>query len=235
MSGADPQTIAKRVAAMRALDYVRDGMKLGLGSGSTAEIFVEVLAERVGAGLSIVGTATSQRTADKALGLGIKLFELDELGALDVTIDGTDETDAEFNLIKGGGGALLREKIVASASREMIVIVDDTKLVASLGKFPLPIEVIPFGHITTARRVAAVANELGKPNLVPKQRMKDGAPYRTDSGNYIYDCPFERIADPRLLALALSSIPGIVEHGLFIGLAKRVILAGAGGAKVLEL
>jgi ribose 5-phosphate isomerase A len=234
MSGGDQQTLAKRAAAVRALDYVRSGMKLGLGSGSTAEIFVEVLAERMKQGLSVVTTATSQRTADKARALGIQIEELDALGALDVTIDGADETDAELNLIKGGGGALLREKIVASSSREMIVIADDSKLVSTLGKYPLPVEVIPFGQVTTTRRIAAVAAGLGKASLLPKLRAKDGAPFITDSGNVIYDCAFEKIPDPRLLALALSSIPGVVEHGLFIGIAKRAILAAPDGVRVLE-
>src|SRR5262245_57416408 len=151
------QNALKRAAAARALDFVRDGMKLGLGTGSTAEAFLDLLAERVRGGLAITGTATSQRTADKARALGIRLEELDAIGPLDLVIDGADEADADLNLIKGGGGALLREKIVAAAGRRMIVIADDSKLVQQLGAFPLPVEVVTFGHETTARRIASEA------------------------------------------------------------------------------
>ncbi len=224
----------KRAAAMRALDLVRDGMKLGLGTGSTAEAFVEMLADRVRAGLKITGTPTSKRTEDKARALGIPLDDLDKLAPLDLTIDGTDEADSDLNLIKGGGGALLREKIVAASSKRMAVIADESKLVNRLGKFPLPVEVIAFGHATTAHRIAAAAKSCGYKSLTPMLRTKNGAPYRTDSGNVIYDCPFGAIADAPALAAALSAVTGVVEHGLFIGLATTLILAGPKGVKLIE-
>ena len=224
----------KRAAASRALDYVRDGMKLGLGTGSTAEAFLDLLAERVRGGLSIVGTATSQRTEDKARTLNIPLTDLDALGTLDLVIDGADEADADLNLIKGGGGALLREKIVAASGARMIVIADDSKYVERLGAFPLPVEVVSFGHGTTAARIARVARVLGYAGLAPKQRLKEDAPYRTDNGNFIYDCPFGGIIDVPRLATALSVIPGVVDHGLFVGMAGVLILAGEKGVRVIE-
>ncbi len=219
---------------MRALDLVQNGMKLGLGTGSTAEAFVEMLADRVRGGLKIIGTPTSKRTEDKARGLGIPLDDLDRLAPLDLTIDGADEADSDLNLIKGGGGALLREKIVAASSKRMAVIADESKLVEKLGKFPLPVEIIAFGHVTTARRIADTAQKLGYKNLVPNLRMKDGAPYRTDSGNLIYDCSFGAITNASALAAALSAVTGVVEHGLFVGLATTLILAGPKGVKLIE-
>ena len=227
-------TALKRAAAARALDFVDDGMKLGLGTGSTAEVFLELLAERVRGGLKIVGTPTSQRTADKARALGIPLDELDALGRLDLVVDGADEADRQLDLIKGGGGALLREKIVAASAKRMIVIADDTKLVRQLGAFPLPVEVVSFAHGSTARRIAAVAQACGYENLVPQLRMAGGAPYLTDSGNCIYDCPFGAIADKGLLAVALSLVPGVVDHGLFVGLASTLVIAGKNGVEVIE-
>jgi ribose 5-phosphate isomerase A len=224
----------KRAAAARALEFVEDGMKLGLGTGSTAEAFLDVLAESVRGGLRIIGTATSQRTADKARALGIPLAELDSLGALDLVIDGADEADPDFNLIKGGGGALLREKIVAASGARMIVIADDSKYVQRLGAFPLPVEVVPFGHVTTASRIVRVAKAMGYDRLTPKLRLKEGAPFRTDNGNLIYDCPFGGIMDAPRLATALSVTPGVVDHGLFIGLAAVLIFAGEGGVRVTE-
>jgi len=224
----------KRAAAMRAADLVQSGMKLGLGTGSTAEIFVEILADRMRGGLKIVGTPTSKRTEDKARALGIPLDDLDRLAPLDLTIDGADEADNDLNLIKGGGGALLREKIVAASSKRMAVIADESKLVQHLGKFPLPVEVIVFGHATTAHRIVPVAQKLGYKNFSPNLRMKDGAPYRTDSGNYIYDCPFDAITDVAELAAQISQITGVVEHGLFVGLASSLILAGPKGVKLIE-
>ncbi len=225
----------KRAAAMRAADLVQAGMKLGLGTGSTAEAFLEILADRVRGGLKIIGTPTSKRTEDKARALGVPLGDLDKLAPLDLTVDGADEADSDFNLIKGGGGALLREKIVAASSKRMAVIADESKLVARLGKFPLPVEVIAFGHATTASRIAAASEVLGYKNLVPNLRMKDSAIFRTDSGNVIYDCPFGAIADVPALASALSQVTGVVEHGLFVGLATTLILAGPKGVKLLEL
>ena len=223
----------KRVAAAKALEYVEDGMKLGLGTGSTAEAFLEVLAQRVRGGLTITGVATSNRTAEKARALGITIAELDQVGDLDLVVDGADETDGDLNLIKGGGGAHLIEKIVATAAKKMVVIADETKLVKKLGKFPLPVEVVQFGHATTARRVAKAAKAL-KRDITPVLRQKDGATFITDSGNYIYDCAFGSIANPAKLAIALSVIPGVVEHGLFVGIATTLILARSTGVEVIE-
>src|SRR5271170_5854603 len=191
---SDPAAL-KLAAAMRALEFVEDGMKLGLGTGSTAEAFLEVLAPRVRGGMKIVATATSERTAQKARALMIPLADLDTLAPLDLTIDGADETDHALVLIKGGGGALLREKIVAATSKKMIVIADASKLVPTLGKFPLPVEVSTFGHVTTLARIVNVAAKLGYARLQPQLRTKDGTPYKTGGGNYIYDCPFGAITD----------------------------------------
>ena len=223
----------KRVAAAKALEYVEDGMKLGLGTGSTAEAFLEVLAQRVRGGLTITGVATSNRTAEKARALGITIAELDQVGDLDLVVDGADETDGDLNLIKGGGGAHLIEKIVATAAKKMVVIADETKLVKTLGKYPLPVEVVQFGHATTARRVVSAAKAL-KRDITPVLRQKDGATFITDSGNYIYDCAFGSIANPAKLAIALSVIPGVVEHGLFVGIATTLILARSTGVEVIE-
>src|SRR6266436_4379888 len=219
MNRFDPASL-KRAAAARALDYVTDGMKLGLGSGSTAEAFLDLLAERVRAGLKVVGTPTSERTSDKAEALGIALKDLDTLAPLDLVIDGADEADRNLDLIKGGGGALLREKIVAASAKRMVVIADESKFVGRLGKFPLPVEVVAFGHTTTAARIKAAAQGLGYSNMTPVLRIKDRRRYRTDSKNCIYDCPFGAIDDTARLSAALSGIPGVVEHGLFVGLAS---------------
>ncbi|HEY2071929.1 MAG TPA: ribose-5-phosphate isomerase RpiA [Rhizomicrobium sp.] len=225
----------KRAAAERALSYVENGMKLGLGTGTTAEFFLELLAERIrDSGLRIVGAPTSQRTEEKARALGIPLGDLDDLAPLDLDIDGADEADRDLHLIKGGGGALLREKIVAASSRRMIVIVDGTKLVDRLGRFSLPVEVNPFGHVTTAARIARVAAALGYRDLAVTLRMQNGAVFDTDSGNLIYDCAFGSIADASALAMALGDIPGVAEHGLFIGLATTLIVARTDGIEVVE-
>jgi ribose 5-phosphate isomerase A len=234
MTAALDANALKRAAAARALDFVRDGMKLGLGTGSTAEAFLDVLAERIRGGLKVVGTPTSERTREKASALSIPVAELDSLAPLDLVIDGADEADHNLDLIKGGGGALLREKIVAASSARMIVIADETKLVRRLGAFALPVEVVTFGHRTTASRIAAVARALGYAQLSPRLRMKDGQAFRTDSGNVIYDCPFGEIADAPSLAAAISAITGVVEHGLFVGLASHLIIAGASGVRVIE-
>ncbi len=216
---------AKRAAAVRALEYVHDGMKLGLGTGSTAEAFLDVLAPRVRGGLNITGAATSERTAIKAKSLGIPIGPLEQLAPLDLTIDGADEADRDLNLIKGGGGALLREKIVAAASKCMVVIADGSKLVQRLGRFPLPVEVTEFGHAVTAGRIAKAATEFGYGALDMSLRSQDGATFRTDGGNVIYDCHFGSIGDAPKLAQALKAIPGVVEHGLFIGLATTLVIA----------
>jgi len=234
MSTVPDADALKRAAAARALEFVSDGMKLGLGTGSTAEAFLELLAERIRAGLRITGTPTSERTRAKASALSIPVAELDALAPLDLVIDGADEADANLDLIKGGGGALLREKIVASAAYRMIVIADESKLVHRLGAFPLPIEVVAFGHRTTASRIASVAHALGYATMVPKLRMKDGQAFRTDGGNVIYDCPFREIGHASSLGASLSIITGVVDHGLFVGMASHLVLAGASGVRVVE-
>ncbi|HEY4266038.1 MAG TPA: ribose-5-phosphate isomerase RpiA [Micropepsaceae bacterium] len=224
----------KREAAARALAFVEDGMKLGLGTGTTAELFLELLAERMRAGLKITGTPTSERTAALGRKLGIAMAELDALGTLDLVIDGADEADGNLDLIKGGGGALLREKIVAASAKRMVVIADDSKLVDRLGAFALPVEVVAFGHGSTCARISAAAAKLGYANLSPALRKKDGQAFHTDSGNVIYDCPFGEIADAKALAASLSAIVGVVEHGLFVNMASALVIAGAGGVRVIE-
>jgi len=224
----------KRAAALRALDFVEDGMKLGLGTGSTAEAFLECLAPRVRGGLRLTAVPTSQRTAELARSLAIPLADIDQLAPLDLTIDGADEADAALTLIKGGGGALFREKIVAASSKRMIVIADRSKLVAKLGRFPLPVEVGAFGHGTTAARIMTVLDGLGYHRIRPLLRQRDGVPFKTDAGNIIYDCPLGAIADASALGHALSDITGVVEHGLFVGLASALVIADADGVKVIE-
>ncbi len=228
------QDSLKRAAAAKAVEYVRNGMKLGLGTGSTAEAFLDVLAPRVRGGLTVTGVPTSERTAAKARALGIPLSELDHLAPLDLTIDGADEADADLVLIKGGGGALLREKIVAAASKQMVVITDGSKLVKRLGRFPLPVEVVEYGHATTAGKIAETVHALGYPAIPITQRSKDGAVFKTDGGNLIYDCGFEAITDARALARALGDIVGVVEHGLFVGLATTLLVAREDGIEVIE-
>jgi ribose 5-phosphate isomerase A len=224
----------KRAAAARALDFVSDGMKLGLGSGSTAEAFVELLGARVRGGLNLLCVPTSERTAQLARSLGIVLANLDDLAPLDLVVDGTDEADGDFNLIKGGGGALLREKIVAISSKRMVVVGDGSKLVKRLGRFPLPVEVLEFGHATTAQRIADAVAALGYRNTAIVLRKKDGAVFRTDNANVIYDCAFGAITNTGALAAALSCITGVVEHGLYIGIAKTLVIARADGVEVRE-
>ncbi|HEX2593245.1 MAG TPA: ribose-5-phosphate isomerase RpiA [Rhizomicrobium sp.] len=223
----------KRAVAAKAVEYVRDGMKLGLGTGTTAEAFLDVLAPRVRGGLTVTGVPTSERTAAKARSLGIPLAELDALAPLDLTIDGADEADPDLTLIKGAGGALLREKIVAAASKQMIVITDASKVVKKLGKFTLPVEVVEYGHITTAKKIAEAVRALGYPAIPITQRVKDGVVYKTDGGNFIYDCAFGEIADAPALARALGDIVGVVEHGLFIGLATTLLVARESGVEVI--
>ena len=224
----------KRQAAARALTEVRDGMKLGLGTGSTAKHFVELLGERVRAGLNVVGVPTSEATRADALGCGIALTTLDAIDRLDLTIDGADEIDGALNLIKGGGGALLREKIVAAASDRMIVIADESKWVEALGRFPLPVEVIPFGLAATQRAMAHAFAESGVSGQMGVRKGKEGHVFVTDGGHWIVDAHLGRIEDAPRLANLLNAIPGVVEHGLFIGLACTVVLAGAQGIRVVE-
>ncbi len=216
----------KRQAAACALEQVQGGMKLGLGTGSTAKHFVELLGERVRAGLKIVGVPTSEATKADAMRCGIALTTLDEVDRLDLTVDGADEIDPSLNLIKGGGGALLREKIVASASDRMIVIADDSKCVEVLGRFPLPVEVIPFGLAATRRAMDLAFAESGVSGQMVVRRTRDGHAFVTDGGHWIVDAHLGRIPDVRHLAGLLSAIPGVVEHGLFVGMASTAILAG---------
>ncbi len=220
-------------AAAEALTYVEDGMRLGIGTGSTAEEFVRLLAERVEGGLKIQGVPTSERTARLCLELGVPLKSLDELPELDLTIDGADEFDAALTLVKGGGGALLREKIVAAASTRMIVIADESKLVETLGAFPLPIEVNPFGLEATRISIEKAASRLGLSGEL-KLRRKGDEVFSTDGGHYILDASFGRIPDADALSGALHAIPGVVEHGLFIHMASLAILAGEAGVRTLE-
>lgn len=219
-------------AAAAALEYVEDGMRLGIGTGSTAEEFVRLLAEKVAAGFRIEGVPTSERTARLCLELGVSLKSLDELPELDLTIDGADEVDGQLRLIKGGGGALLREKIVAAASKRMIVIADETKVVDVLGAFKLPIEVNPFGQVATRIAVEKVASRLGLSGDITVRQSHDGA-FLTDGGHLILDASFGRIPDADALAGELNAIPGVVEHGLFIGIASLAIIAGPQGARTL--
>jgi ribose 5-phosphate isomerase A len=224
----------KRAAAARAVEFVRPGMRLGLGTGSTAKHFVELLAERVRAGLKIVGVPTSEATRALAAQLGIALTTLDDTPELDLTVDGADEIAPDLTLIKGGGGALLREKVVASASAKMIVIADETKWVPVLGRFPLPIEIVPFGAATTRRAVEAVAAETGCPGPALKREAQNGHAFVTDGGHWLLDAQLQRIADPPALAARLCAVPGVMEHGLFIGLAQTAIIAGPNGVRLVE-
>jgi ribose 5-phosphate isomerase A len=224
----------KRAAAARAVEFVRPRMRLGLGTGSTAKHFVELIGERVRAGLDIVAVPTSQATRADAERCGITLTTLDETPELDLTVDGADEIAPDLSLIKGGGGALLREKIVASASARMIVIADRSKWVATLGGFPLPIEVAPFGLGATLRAIEKAITAIQGPASLTVRQDKDGHAFVTDGGHWIIDAALGRIDDPKAMAGALSGIPGVMEHGLFIGLAQMAILAGPDGITVVE-
>lgn len=214
----------KAVAERAVADYVKDGMHVGLGTGSTAYHAINKIGELVKEGMSLTCVATSTRSKNQALDLGINVVELDDVPYLDVTIDGADEVDPELNLIKGLGGALLMEKIVASASKTLVIVVDESKLVNPLGtKSPLPVEVLDFGHAKTATTLA----KLGcKPTL----RMSGDKPFRTDCGNLIYDCRFESINDPKKLESSINNIPGTVDNGLFLGIAKTVLVSRKDGS-----
>src|SRR6266568_793048 len=214
----------KRAAAARAIDFVRSGMRLGLGTGSTAQHFVELLAERVRAGLDVIAVPTSEATRAQATKLGIPLTTLDDTPELDLTVDGADEINPDLILIKGGGGALLREKIVADAS----------KWVSLLGAFPLPIEIAPFGAAATLRAVEAAAADAGSAGPARLRRDRDGHVFVTDGGHWLLDAQLQRIADPAGLARSLAAVPGVMEHGLFIGLARTAILAGPDGVRLVE-
>lgn len=219
--------LEKEAAARASLRFVRDGQVLGLGTGSTAAYFIKLLGEQVQNGLRVRGIPTSVRSRDLALSLGIPLTTLDDCQEIDVTVDGADEVDPQLRLIKGGGGALLREKIVASATRTMVVVADASKQVERLGKFPLPVEVIKFAQALVAKRIAALGAQ------VQLRMNADGTPYVTDENNHILDCRFGEIRDADRLARELSGLPGIVEHGLFIGMASVALFAR--GSEIVEL
>jgi ribose 5-phosphate isomerase A len=223
----------KALAAERALELVEPGMKLGLGTGSTAAKFVELLAKKVKAGFEVLCVPTSEDTRILAARLGVPLTTLDDHPALDLTVDGADEIDASLRLVKGGGGALLREKIVAMASDRMVVIADQGKLVKTLGKFPLPIEIVRFGAKATLAMIADAAEDVNCEGEIALRRL-NGEFFVTDSGNYIADCAFGEIAEPEALADVLEMIPGVVEHGLFLGIADLAIVAGPSGVQILE-
>jgi ribose 5-phosphate isomerase A len=217
---SDPRAAAKEAAGRRAASYVADGMRVGLGTGSTVHFTIVALGERKP---DIICAATSERTRALARELGLTVVPPDELLTLDIAIDGADEVDARFNLIKGGGGAHLREKIIAAMARRFIVVVDDAKLVETLGAFPLPLEVLPFAPAVVVEQVRA----LGAHAVTTR-----GA--RSDNGNLLMDAAFDRIADPRALAERLAAMPGVIEHGLFLAdMVERVVVAGADGVREL--
>lgn len=224
----------KAAAARAAVELVKPGMRLGLGTGSTAYHFVEAVGKLVKGGLDVTCVATSEATEAHAAKLKIPLSTLDETPQLDLTVDGADEFDDQLRLIKGGGGALLREKIVATASDRMVVIADDSKMSETLGSHPLPIEVVRFGLRATTRLIEALAAEAGCDGDILLRPGKGDMPFVTDQGNLIVDCAFHKIAEPEVLAFALKRVPGVVEHGLFLGLADMVIVAGAGGVKAIQ-
>lgn len=223
--------VAKKAAAERALALVKDGMRLGLGTGTTAEVFIRLLAARVKEGLRICGVPTSVRTETLAAELGIPLVGLSGEQRLDLAIDGADEVDPGFNLIKGGGGALLREKLVASAARRVVILVDDSKRVAQLGRFPLAVEVVPFGAELTRSRIAVLAERFGVGEPKAALRLDQfGEPFVTDGGNVIVDLALGAIRDAPALAATLKATTGVVDHGLFIGLCDGLIVGHADGS-----
>ena len=217
----------KEAAARASLQFVKDGQVVGLGTGSTAAYFIKLLGEKVKNGLRVRGIPTSDRSEELARSLGIPLITLDDCQEIDVTVDGADEVDPELRLIKGGGGAALREKIVASATKNLVIVADASKQVARLGKFPLPVEVIRFAQALVVKRIEALGAE------VELRKNADGSPYVTDENNHILDCRFGEIGDPDRLAQQLSEMPGVVEHGLFIGMASVVLFAR--GSEIVEL
>lgn len=224
----------KRRAAEQAIMLVEPGMRLGLGTGSTANHFVDLLGARVREGLKVTCVPTSEATQMRARALGIPLATLDDLPELDLTVDGADELDGELRLIKGGGGALLREKIVAAASERMVVIADASKRVATLGAFPLPVEVVRFGLAATQKMIERLSRDAGCNGEIRLRQGSDRQPFVTDGGNYIFDCSFGRIEDAEALDEFLKLIPGVVENGLFLGFADAAIVAGAGGVEIIE-
>lgn len=223
----------KAQAAAQAMEYVEAGMRLGLGTGSTAAKFVDLLGQRVSEGLDVICVPTSETTHEQALRWGIPLTTLDETPELDLTVDGADELDDALRLIKGGGGALLREKIVAMSSERLLIIADYSKHVDVLGRFPLPVEVDRFGVKSTIRMMEAAARDAGCEGELILRRNQYGDPFITDGSNFIIDCAFQAIGDPEGLADMLRFIPGVVEHGMFLGIADAAIVAGPGGVTLL--
>ena len=223
----------KRTAALAALELVKPGMRLGLGSGSTTAHFIRALGAKVRDGLSVAGVPTSVAAASLARAEGIALIDLDEEPELDLTVDGADEIDRRLRLIKGGGGALLREKIVAAASRRVVIIADGSKLVDTLGAYPLPIEVEKFGLGATRRKIEQIAARLGLAGDLRLRQGGNGTPFVSDGGNAIMDASFGRIPDPEALAAELDRVPGVIEHGLFLDLASTAIIARQTGIEWL--
>ncbi|MFM7085264.1 MAG: ribose-5-phosphate isomerase RpiA [Hyphomicrobium sp.] len=226
--------IMKIAAAERALTYVVPGMTLGLGTGSTSAYFVDLLAKKIQTGLKVLCVPTSEKTKIQAEKHRIPLTTLEDVPFLDLTVDGADEIDKDLRLIKGGGGALLREKIVATASDRMVVIADETKLVQNLGAFPLPVEVVQFGLKSTLNMIEMLASDAGCQGEIRLRVNADGTPFCTDSGNYLIDCAFGHIKDPESLDEALKFVPGVVENGLFLGVADLVIIGSPQGIKELH-
>ncbi len=223
----------KKSAALAVLPKIQNGMKVGLGTGSTANYFIHALAEKVNEGLQVQCVPTSEATAKLAQSLGLKLTTLEDHPFLDITVDGADEIDGDFRVIKGGGGALLIEKIVASSSKFMVVIADETKLVKKLGKFPLPVEIVGFGVKATAWKIERVYKSLGM-EVDMNLRVANGKAFRTDSGNCIIDCTVAALKEPEKLEYGLNNLPGVVNNGLFIGICGVAYIARANG-KVDEL
>lgn len=230
MAPSSGQDRAKWAAGTGAIEtYLRDGMKLGLGSGTTSHWFVRALGEAVAKGLHVVGVPTSTATRDLALEVGVPLTNLADVERLDLTIDGADEIDHDGQMIKGGGACLLWERIIANASDRMVAVVDDGKVVPTLGAFPLPIEVVPYAWQSTRRSIAQLFDHLGYPDVDLPLRTRDGQPVVTDSGNYLIDAHLEVISGPLLIDAQLNWIPGVVEHGLFTGIADEVVVGTADG------
>jgi ribose 5-phosphate isomerase A len=219
--------LEKEAAARASLRFVKDGQVVGLGTGSTAAYFIQLLGEQVKNGLRIRGIPSSDRSREQAVSLGIPIITLDDCQQIDVTVDGADEVDPQLRLIKGGGGALLREKIVASATQQLVIVADATKSVPVLGKFPLPVEVIKFAKALVKKKIEALGA------TVELRMNADGKPFLTDENNYILDCHFGKIRGADGLANKLSDMPGVVEHGLFIGMASVVLIAK--GSEITEL
>ncbi|MCH9808053.1 MAG: ribose-5-phosphate isomerase RpiA [Alphaproteobacteria bacterium] len=224
----------KKKAAMRAVEMVEPGMRIGLGTGSTAACFVKLLGERVKAGLSVICVATSEATRQLAEERGITVSTLDETPEIDITFDGADEIDGEVRMIKGGGGALLREKIVAMASDRVVIMADTGKVVETLGAFKLPVEVVPFGLTATIDMIEALVSDIGCEGDIILRKGANGETFVTDNGNYIIDCDFKRIDEPEELDDALKFVPGVVESGLFLDICDIAVIGEDDGVRIME-